>query len=65
MESNGYAVRGAMVNGSKGGPKMNGSAHTNARPLTVDEALPYSPFSSVVPFNSGTHHLSWSSHFLY
>ncbi|PQE28750.1 AT hook domain-containing protein [Rutstroemia sp. NJR-2017a WRK4] len=22
-------------------------------PFTVDEALPYSPFSSVVPFNSG------------
>jgi hypothetical protein len=46
---NGYAIiKSGMANG-----KLNGSNYTNTRPLTVDEALPYSPFSSVVPFNSG------------
>lgn len=31
------------------------------RIMTVDEALPYSPFSSVVPFNSGTYGPSLNS----
>lgn len=52
MQGNGYQAsgHGAFANG------MNQPYETNGlgpRPLTVDEALPYSPFASVVPFNSG------------
>ena len=32
---------------------QNGAAYSG-RPLTVDEALPYSPLSSIVPFGPGT-----------
>ncbi|KAH7355114.1 hypothetical protein BKA65DRAFT_234187 [Rhexocercosporidium sp. MPI-PUGE-AT-0058] len=54
MDQNGYAhaVQHDAVNASNGAQPMNGSRRRYARVLTVDEALPYSPFSSVVPFNS-------------
>jgi cohesin loading factor subunit SCC2 len=42
------------VNGSNGASTLNGAGHNYPRPLTLDEALPYSPFSSVVPFNLST-----------
>lgn len=50
---NGYHNHGGMVNGSNGAQRQNGAGNINRHTLTVDEALPYSPFSSVVPFNSG------------
>ncbi|KAG4421995.1 hypothetical protein IFR04_004854 [Cadophora malorum] len=53
MDQNGYAIQHGAVNGSNGASLMNGSRRRQAKVLTVDEALPYSPFSSVVPFNSG------------
>lgn len=42
--------------------KGTGNSNSNIRntPFTVDEALPYSPFSSIVPFDSGT----WLSKYL-
>ncbi|KAN0096308.1 hypothetical protein V8E51_015113 [Hyaloscypha variabilis] len=52
MASNGYAIQNGIANGSNGAPPMNGSRSRRSRVLTLDEALPYSPFSSVVPFNS-------------
>lgn len=38
-------------------PTSKGYEAMPARPFTVDEALPFSPLSSVVPFNSGTRYL--------
>ncbi|KAK0119687.1 Sister chromatid cohesion protein 2 [Cadophora gregata] len=52
MDQNGYAIQYGGVNGSNGALSTNGPRRKQARVLTVDEALPYSPFSSVVPFNS-------------
>lgn len=40
------------VNGQPNG-QPNGQSTPQARLLTVDEALQYSPLSSIVPFNSG------------
>ena len=43
----------AQVNGNASHHEMNGWRHApSRRPLTVDEALQYSPFSSIVPFDS-------------
>ncbi|KAG4442368.1 hypothetical protein IFR05_002146 [Cadophora sp. M221] len=53
MDQHGYSIQHGAVNGSNGASSMNGSWRRQTRVLTVDEALPYSPFSSVVPFNSG------------
>ncbi|KAF7903621.1 uncharacterized protein EAF01_006670 [Botrytis porri] len=39
-------------NGSTGASSSSETRQMRPRPFTVDEALPYSPFSSVVPFNS-------------
>jgi len=51
MESNRYNVQnGSAISNGTSKAKTGG---TRPRPPTVDEALPYSPFSSVVPFNSG------------
>ncbi|KAJ5042311.1 uncharacterized protein L3040_004863 [Drepanopeziza brunnea f. sp. 'multigermtubi'] len=52
MDTNGHASQNGSFNGANGASPMNGSIQRVARVLTVDEALPYSPFSSVVPFNS-------------
>jgi cohesin loading factor subunit SCC2 len=62
METNHYAIQYGVASGSNGNPIMNGGMRTRSRVLTVDEALPYSPFSSVVPFNSGTDNLVAQSH---
>lgn len=51
METNGYYHNGT-ANGFNGASNRNGLG-APPRIMTVDEALPYSPFSSVVPFNSG------------
>lgn len=40
-----------VVNG--GWHNVNGSGLSHRRPPTVDEALPYSPFTSIIPFSSG------------
>jgi hypothetical protein len=53
MASNSYAIQNGIANGSNSTSPMNGSQRRRSRVLTVDEALAYSPFSSVVPFNSG------------
>lgn len=50
METNGYYHNGT-ANGFNGASNRNGLG-APPRIMTVDEALPYSPFSSVVPFNS-------------
>lgn len=50
MEGNGYYYNGSASDG----PSRNGSGLIVPKIMTVEEALPYSPFSSVVPFNSGT-----------
>ncbi|CCD53834.1 similar to sister chromatid cohesion protein Mis4 [Botrytis cinerea T4] len=39
-------------NGTNGASSTSETRQMRPRPFTVDEALPYSPFSSVVPFNS-------------
>ncbi|KAI9649885.1 Sister chromatid cohesion protein 2 [Ciborinia camelliae] len=49
--SNGYSYHNGH-NGSNGASSFIESRQMRPRPFTVDEALPYSPFSSVVPFNS-------------
>lgn len=53
MGHNGQAAM-QLMNGAQ--VKGTGSSNSNSRntPFTVDEALPYSPFSSIVPFDSGT-----------
>jgi len=53
METNGYPYHHGSTNGTNGAFYGNSSGIVVPRILTVDEALPYSPFSSVVPFNSG------------
>ncbi|CZT45548.1 related to sister chromatid cohesion protein [Rhynchosporium secalis] len=52
MDQNGNAIQHGAVNGSNGASVTNGPRRGYAKVFTVDEALPYSPFSSVVPFNS-------------
>ncbi|KUJ06987.1 uncharacterized protein LY89DRAFT_661156 [Mollisia scopiformis] len=55
METNGYPNQNGTIyrpNGMNGASPMHANRQTRPRVLTVDEALPYSPFSSVVPFNS-------------
>jgi cohesin loading factor subunit SCC2 len=54
MEINGYAIQPGTTNQPNGMLSQNGSSRRRMRPPTVDEALPFSPFSSIVPFNSGT-----------
>ncbi|PMD62723.1 uncharacterized protein K444DRAFT_557922 [Hyaloscypha bicolor E] len=54
MATNGYTIQNGIANGPNGTSPMNGSRRRRAKVLTLDEALPYSPFSSVVPFNSDT-----------
>lgn len=54
MESNNHPILNGRTNGSNGHHTVNGTRRTRSRPPTVEEALPYSPFSSVAPFNSGT-----------
>lgn len=49
--SNGYGYYNGH-NGTNGASSSRESRNMRPRPFTVDEALPYSPFSSVVPFNS-------------
>jgi hypothetical protein len=54
MTSNGYANPNRHLNGSNASPFADGVRYSH-RPkvLTVDEALPLTPFTSIVPFNSG------------
>ncbi|KAF8861748.1 hypothetical protein BDZ45DRAFT_799665 [Acephala macrosclerotiorum] len=54
METNGYPAHNGIYrsNGTNGASPMNVNGQRRSRVLSVDEALPYSPFSSVVPFNS-------------
>lgn len=61
MESNGYARQNGTTSGPHVASPMNGSNRRRAKVLSVDEALPYSPFSSVVPFNSGSQPLQFST----
>lgn len=49
MEGNGYHHNGP----ANGDSTRNGSGLAGPRIMTIEEALPYSPFTSVVPFNSG------------
>lgn len=49
---NGYGDQNGH-NGTNGASSSREPLQMRPRPFTVDEALPYSPFSSVVPFNSG------------
>jgi len=52
MEINGHASQnGFMASNSPSKVKV---APSRTRPPTVDEALPYSSFSSIIPFDSGT-----------
>jgi cohesin loading factor subunit SCC2 len=55
MRSNGHPVShsGQIANGTAQGHLKHRTSGSKPRPLTVDEALPYSPFASVVPFHSG------------
>lgn len=55
MDLNGHAIQHGAANRSNGSNAQNLPRRTRTRPPTVDEALPFSPFSSVVPFNSGKH----------
>ncbi|TAQ91638.1 hypothetical protein B7494_g95 [Chlorociboria aeruginascens] len=50
MDSDGYGIQNSTAKGTNG--SVNGGVPARAQPLTLDEALPYSPLSSVVPFNS-------------
>lgn len=52
MAANGYPSQNG-VGGTNGVHTPNGTRQNVGRVLSVDDALPYSPFSSVVPFNSG------------
>ncbi|TVY73190.1 Protein rad9 [Lachnellula suecica] len=52
MATNGYPAHNGTLNGSNGTSAMNGARYTIPRVLTVDEALPLTPFTSIVPFNS-------------
>jgi hypothetical protein len=56
MQSNGYSIQGpSLVANDSKEQRLNISANISGlSPLTVEEALPYTPFSSVVPFNPGT-----------
>ncbi|QSZ28730.1 hypothetical protein DSL72_003232 [Monilinia vaccinii-corymbosi] len=49
--NNGYGYHNGHT-GSNGASSSRECRQMRPRPFTVDEALPYSPFSSVVPFNS-------------
>jgi cohesin loading factor subunit SCC2 len=53
MDANGYAIQHGAGNPLNGSSMQNVPRRTRTRPPTVNEALPFSPFSSVVPFNSG------------
>ena len=55
MDANGYAIQHGAANRSNGSSAQNRPRRNRTRPPTVDEALPFSPFSSVVPFNSGAY----------
>ncbi|RDL30829.1 uncharacterized protein BP5553_10174 [Venustampulla echinocandica] len=52
METNGYPTPNGVARGSKGMSSANGYKAPQPRVLTVDEALPLTPFTSVIPFNS-------------
>jgi len=52
MTTTGYSTLNG-VEKTSGVRTQNTSKQSVGRVLSVDEALPYSPFSSVVPFNSG------------
>ncbi|RDW80553.1 hypothetical protein BP5796_05251 [Coleophoma crateriformis] len=52
MASNGYSAHNGAMNDAGYSSAVNGHLESRSRPLTVDEALVYSPFSSIVPFNS-------------
>ncbi|PBP25600.1 AT hook domain-containing protein [Diplocarpon rosae] len=52
MDTDGYAHHSSAANGVNGAFSLDGTRRGGPRVLTVEEALPYSPFSSVVPFNS-------------
>lgn len=52
MATSGYPTQNGAVNGSHKTTAVNGTRRTRSRPFTVEEAVPYSGFSSVVPFNS-------------
>ncbi|TVY22746.1 Protein rad9 [Lachnellula hyalina] len=52
MATNGYSLKNGDPNVSNGTPTMNRTHQPKPRVLTVDEALPLTPFTSIVPFNS-------------
>ena len=55
MNGNEYPAQHVGL-GANGAAKIHSaprSSKLGSRPLTVDEAFPYSPFASVAPFNSG------------
>ncbi|KAH8809015.1 sister chromatid cohesion C-terminus-domain-containing protein [Xylogone sp. PMI_703] len=52
MDHNGYPTQNGGANGRNGNPALREQVPIRTRPYTVAEAIPYSPFSSIVPFNS-------------
>ncbi|TVY50165.1 Protein rad9 [Lachnellula cervina] len=52
MATNGYPLQNGDPNVPNGTFTMNGAQHPKPRVLTVDEALPLTPLTSIVPFNS-------------
>ncbi|EPE35752.1 ARM repeat-containing protein [Glarea lozoyensis ATCC 20868] len=53
MASNGYASHNGTPNGANRIPSGDGVRYTHRQKvLTVEEALPLTPFTSIVPFNS-------------
>ncbi|KAH8678999.1 hypothetical protein BGZ60DRAFT_402322 [Tricladium varicosporioides] len=52
MATNGYVPQNGLLNGSNGTTQINGVARSKPRMLTVEEALPLTPVTSIIPFNS-------------
>ncbi|RFU29854.1 hypothetical protein B7463_g6474, partial [Scytalidium lignicola] len=52
MDHNGYSAQNGGANGRNGNPALREQVPIRSKPYTVAEAIPYSPFSSIVPFNS-------------
>lgn len=53
MEANGYAIQNGSDNRAGGASSINRPMTRNTKIPSVDEALPYSPIASFIPFNSG------------
>ena len=59
-----YYYEGYPPNGGNGSANVNGNGSLRPRPFTVEEAIPQSPFSSILPYDTGTRsNYLQSSHF--